>query len=148
MTPYQDNQLLWLSSPEHHAECHWIHPELHQLEVTFLGIEPARPTYQEYGVKREVANRVAADLGALDLALDAFSSGPPPIFGYVRSTGAPRTLHGRSTGVRIKIRCGSIFPEWTSQGRLRRSARTAKRHCWLTQWGVLRGKVSETRWSS
>ena len=75
MTPYQDNQLLWLSSPEHHVECQWIHPEIHQLEVPFLGIEPARPTYQEYGVKREVANRVAADLGASDLALDAFSSG-------------------------------------------------------------------------
>ena len=28
---------------------------------------------------------------------------PPPIFGCVRSTEAPRTLRGRSTGVRIKV---------------------------------------------
>ena len=75
MTLYQKNQLSLLSSPEHHVECRWIHPEIDQLEVPFLGIEPARPTYQEYGVKPEVANRVAADLGASDWALDAFSSG-------------------------------------------------------------------------
>ena len=27
MTLYQDDQLSWLSSPEHHVECPWIHPE-------------------------------------------------------------------------------------------------------------------------
>ena len=27
MTLYQDDQLSWLSSPEHHVECQWIHPE-------------------------------------------------------------------------------------------------------------------------
>ena len=26
MTLYQDDQLVWLSSPEHHVECQWIHP--------------------------------------------------------------------------------------------------------------------------
>ena len=75
LTLYQDDQLLWLLSQEYHAECQWIHPERHQLEVAALGNESVGPTYQEYGVKLEVANRVAADLGALDLALDAFPSG-------------------------------------------------------------------------
>ena len=56
-----------------------------------------------YGVKPELANRVATELGASDLALDVFSSGTLPIFGSVRSTGAPRTLRGRSTRVRIKV---------------------------------------------
>ena len=28
MTLYQDDQLSWLSSPEHHAECQWIQPEV------------------------------------------------------------------------------------------------------------------------
>ena len=72
MTLYQDDQLFWLLSPEHHMECQWIHP---QLEVALLGIEPAGPTYQECGLKPEVANRVVADLVASDLTLDAFSSG-------------------------------------------------------------------------
>ena len=45
-------------------ECQWIHPERHKLEVAALGTDPVGPTYQEYGVKPEVANRVAADLGA------------------------------------------------------------------------------------
>ena len=40
-----------------------------------LDTEPTRPANQEYGVRPEVANRVVADLGASDLALDAFSSG-------------------------------------------------------------------------
>ena len=75
MTLYQDDQLLWSSSPEHHVECQWIHPGHHQLEVAAPGTEPVGPRYQEYGVKPEVANRVAADLEASDLALDAFSSG-------------------------------------------------------------------------
>ena len=75
MTLYQDNQLSWLSSPEHHVECQWIHPERNQLEVAALGTEPAGPANQEYGVMPEVASRVLADLGASDLALDAFSSG-------------------------------------------------------------------------
>ena len=75
MTLYQDDQLLWLSSPEHHVECQWIHPECNQLEVAALGTEPTGPANQEYGVMPEVASRVVADLGASDLALDAFSSG-------------------------------------------------------------------------
>ena len=75
MTLYQDNQLVWLLSPEHHVECQWIHAERHQPEVAALGIQSAGPTYLEYGVKPEVANGVAADLGASYLALDAFSSG-------------------------------------------------------------------------
>ena len=40
-----------------------------------LDTEPTGPANQEYGVRPEVANRVVADLGASDLALDAFSSG-------------------------------------------------------------------------
>ena len=75
MTLYQDDQLLWLSSPEHHVECQWIHPERNQLEVAAQDTEPTGPANQEYGVMPEVANRVVADLGASDLALDAFSSG-------------------------------------------------------------------------
>ena len=103
MTRYQGNQLSWLSSPEHHVECQWIHPEHHQLKVASLGTEAAGPTYQEYGVKPEVANRVTSDLGAADLVWMRSPQEPPPIFGCVRSTGAPRTLHERSTWVRIKV---------------------------------------------
>ena len=33
MTPYRDNPLLWLSSPDQHMECQCINPERHQLEV-------------------------------------------------------------------------------------------------------------------
>ena len=75
MTLYQDDQLSWLSSPEHHVECQWIHPERNQVKVAALGTEPAWPANQEYGVMPEVASRVVADLGASDLTLDAFSSG-------------------------------------------------------------------------
>ena len=75
MTLYQDDQLSWLSSPEHHVECQWILPERNQLEVAALDTEPTGPANQEYGVMPEVASRVVADLGASDLALDAFSSG-------------------------------------------------------------------------
>ena len=75
MTLYQDDQLPWLSSPKQHVECQWIHPERHQFEVAALGLELVGPKYQEYGVKPEMVNRVAADLGASDLAMDAFSSG-------------------------------------------------------------------------
>ena len=75
MTLYQDDQLSWLSSPEHHVECQWIHPDRNQLEVAALVTEPTGPANQEYGVMPEVASRVVADLGASDLALDAFSSG-------------------------------------------------------------------------
>ena len=75
MTLYQDDQLSWLSSPEHHVECQWIHPERNQLEVAALDTEPTGPANQEYGVMPEVASRVVADLGASDPALDAISSG-------------------------------------------------------------------------
>ena len=61
MTLYQDDQLSWLSSPEHHVECQWIHLERNQLEVAALGTEPAGPANQEYGVMPEVASRVVAD---------------------------------------------------------------------------------------
>ena len=40
ITLYQDDQPSRLSSPEHHSECQWIHPEHHQLEVASLGTEP------------------------------------------------------------------------------------------------------------
>ena len=75
MTLYQDDQLSWLLSPEHHVECQSIHPERNQLEVAVLGTEAAGPANQEYGVMPEVASRVVVVLGASDLALDAFSSG-------------------------------------------------------------------------
>ena len=75
MTLYQDDQLSWLLSPEHHVVCQWIHPERNQLKVAVLGTEPAGSANQEYGVMLEVASRVVADLGASDLTLDAFSSG-------------------------------------------------------------------------
>ena len=89
MTLYQDDQLSWLSSSEDQMECQWIQPERHQLKVASLGTEPAGPTYQEYAVKAEVANPVVADLGASDLALDAFSSGASAhlrVFGKYCST--------------------------------------------------------------
>ena len=75
MTLYQDDQLLWLSSPKHHVEYQWIHPERNQLEEAALGTEPAGPANQEYGVMPEVASRLVADLGASDPTLNAFSSG-------------------------------------------------------------------------
>ena len=75
MTLYQDDQLSWLFQPEHNMQYQPIQPERHQLEVAALGTEPVGPTYKEYAVKPEVANQVAADLGASDLALDVFSSG-------------------------------------------------------------------------
>ena len=75
MTLYQDDQLSWLPSPEHHVKCQWIRPERNQLEVAALGTGPAGPAHQEYGVMPEVAYQVVADLGASNLALDAFSSG-------------------------------------------------------------------------
>ena len=75
MTLYQDDQLSWLSSPEHHVECQWILPKRNQLKVAALGTEPAGPANQEYGVMTEVASRVVADLGASDLAFEAISSG-------------------------------------------------------------------------
>ena len=56
MTLYQDDQLSWLSSPEHHVECQQIHPERNQLKVAALGTEPAGPANQEYRVMPEVAN--------------------------------------------------------------------------------------------
>ena len=56
MTLYQDDQLSWLSSPEHHVECQWIHPERNQLKVAALGTETAGPANQEYGVMPEVAS--------------------------------------------------------------------------------------------
>ena len=43
LTLYQDNQLSWLSSPEHHVECQWIHPECNQLEVAALDTQPTGP---------------------------------------------------------------------------------------------------------
>ena len=75
VTLYQDDQLWWLSSPEHHVECQSIDPERNQLKVAALGTEPTGPANQEYGVTPEVASRVVADLGDSDLAPDAFSSG-------------------------------------------------------------------------
>ena len=43
MTLYQDDQLSWLSSPELHVVCQWIHPERNQLEGAALGTEPTGP---------------------------------------------------------------------------------------------------------
>ena len=56
MTLYQDDQLSWLSSPEHHVKYQWIHPERNQLELATLGTEPAGPAKQEYSVMPEVAS--------------------------------------------------------------------------------------------
>ena len=64
--------------PKPHVGCHCIHPERHQLEVASLGLKPAGPTYEEYGVKPKVENQMVVDLGASDLALYAFSSGTSP----------------------------------------------------------------------
>ena len=56
MTLYHYYQLWWLSSPEHHLECQWIHVERNQLEVAALRTEPVGPALQEYGVKPEVGD--------------------------------------------------------------------------------------------
>ena len=56
MTLYQDYQLSWPWSPEHHVECQWIHPKRNQLKVAALGTEPTRPANQEYDVMPEVAS--------------------------------------------------------------------------------------------
>ena len=103
MTLYQDDQLSWLLSPEHHEECQGIHPERHQLEVAALETEPAGPTYQGYGVKPEVANRVAADLGELDQALDAFSPETSAHLCVPEKYCSAQDSRGRSTGIRIKL---------------------------------------------
>ena len=47
MTLYEDDQLSLLSSPEHHVECQWIHPERNQLGVAVLGTEPPGPANQK-----------------------------------------------------------------------------------------------------
>ena len=75
MTLYQDDQLSWLSSPEHHVECQWIHPERNQLEVAALDTEPTGPANQEVRRKAGSGKPSCRGLGASDLALDAFSSG-------------------------------------------------------------------------
>ena len=57
-------------------ECQWIRPERNQLEVAALDTEPTGPANP--GVRRKAGSGEAelfTDLGASDLALDAFSSG-------------------------------------------------------------------------
>ena len=56
-------------------EFQWIQPELQEVEVASLGIEPAGSTKQEYGFKPELAYQVVADLQASDVAPDALSAG-------------------------------------------------------------------------
>ena len=147
MTLYQDDQLSWLSSPEHHVECQWIRPERNQLEVAALGIEPAGPANQEYGVMPEVASRVVADLGASDLALDAFSSGTSAHLRVCEKyLGAQDSAWKKHWG-RIRVGCGSIALDGTSRGRLRRFRRTAPRQCWSFPWDSPRRKVPEIGWS-
>ena len=75
MTAYKDDQVSWLSSPEHNVECQRINLERTQLERALVETEPVGPTNQQYGIKPEFAYRVVAALAASDLALDAFSSG-------------------------------------------------------------------------
>ena len=140
MTLYDDDQLSWLSLPDRHVECQWIHPERHQLQVASLGIEPTGSTYQEYGVKPEVADRVIADLGASDPALDAFSSGTSAHVRvgekYWSTQDSAWKKHWCLPQGLMWIHCS----EWASQGQLRRSASTAQRQRWLSQWGVRGGK--------
>ena len=61
MTLYQDDQLSWLSSPEHHVECPWIHPERNQLEVAALDTEPTGAS--EPGVRRKAGSGVPSGRG-------------------------------------------------------------------------------------
>ena len=75
MTLYQDDQLLWLSTPEHHVECPSIYPERNQLELASLGTDPVGRAKKEYGVKLKLAYPAIGDLRALDPAPDASSSG-------------------------------------------------------------------------
>ena len=100
MTLYQDDQLWLLLSPEHHVECQGIHPERHQLEVASLGIEPAGPTHAS---SRKVVTEWPLTWDHWIWPWMRSAQGPLPIFGCVRSTGAPRALRGRSTGLRIKV---------------------------------------------
>ena len=103
MTLYQDDQLSLLLSPEDFAECQWIHPEGHQLKVASLGTASARPTYQEYSVKPEVRTECLLIWEHQIRPSMCSAPEPPPIVGCVRITGAPRSLHRRSTGVRVKV---------------------------------------------
>ena len=49
-----------------------------------------------------MANRVVADLGASDLALDAFSSGTSAHLRVCEKYWSAQDSRGRSTGVRIR----------------------------------------------
>ena len=62
------------TGPSKGARCRYPQGES-WLEVAALGTELVAPTYQEYGVKPEVADQESGQLGASNLALDAFSSG-------------------------------------------------------------------------
>ena len=110
MTLYQDDQLSWLSSPEHHVECQWIHPERNQLEVAALDTEPTGPANQEYGVGRKWRTEWSRTWERRIWPWMRSLQEPPPICGYVRSTGAPRTPRGRSTGVRSGIDVDPLPP--------------------------------------
>ena len=147
MTLYQDDQLSWLSSPEHHVECQWIHPERNQLEVAALGTEPTGPANQEYGVMPEVASRVVADLGASDLALDAFSSVTSAHLRVCKKywsaqDSAWKKHWGPHQGL-MWIQC----PRWDIPRAVAIFARTAPRRCWLFLWDAPRGKAPEIGWS-
>ena len=95
MTLYQDDQLSWLSSPEHHVECQWIHPERNQLEVAALDTEgglpppsPAGPANQEYGVRPEWHSGVPATRGPLPVPGPAGFLEAPPLSSQRGSSGA------------------------------------------------------------
>ena len=144
MTLYQDDQLSWLSSPEHHVECQWIHPERNQLEVAALDTEPTGPANQEYGVRPEVANRVVADLGASDLALDAFSSGTSTNLRvcekyWSAQDSAWEEALGSASGTDVD----PLPPLGHSKSDSEDSQGTAPRQCWLFLWDAPRRKVPD-----
>ena len=73
LTLYQDDQLSWLSSPEHHVECQWIHPERNQLEVAALDTEPTGPS--KPGVRRKAGSGEPSCRGLGSFGSGCVSSG-------------------------------------------------------------------------
>ena len=103
--------------------------ECHKIQALRARLE------QKYGdtfFKPEEANRVAADLRAPDLALDAFSSGTSA---HLRVYEKYWSAHDTEWKEHSGLHQGLMWIHWRRvdiPGRVRRSARTVPRQCWLS----------------